>query len=88
MRRLRNTLAHAQPEVIEKKKEFVDKADGQKSKSIDGTAEWKKLCTPDVVLAAYQDHSRVWKKMYQKSGIDVMDLTSSADLTSDNWKEI
>jgi hypothetical protein len=80
MRRLRNTLAHAQPEVIEKKKEFVDKAD-QKGKTIDVIAEWKKLCTPDVVLAAYDDHSEVWKDMYQKSGIDVMDLMPSADLT-------
>lgn len=87
MRRLRNTLAHAQPEVIDKKKEFVDKADGQKGMTIDAIAEWKKLCTPDIVLAAYDDQSEVWKDMYQKSGIDVMDLMPSADLTVTTGKK-
>ena len=62
-------------------KEFVDKADGQKGKELDMTADWQKLCTPDMIINAYDDHSEVWKDMYKKSGIDVMDLTTQGQLT-------
>lgn len=53
MRRLRNALAHGKPVMSETKKEFVDKADGQKGKTIDMTADWQKLCTPEMIINAF-----------------------------------
>jgi hypothetical protein len=78
MKRLRNFLAHGKPEQVETTMTFIDKADGQKGKAIDMTAEWQQLCTPEMITNAYDDHSEVWKDMYQRSGINVMDLTPNA----------
>jgi hypothetical protein len=81
MKRLRNTLAHGKPEKTEKKRQFVDKADGQKGKDLDMTADWQKLCTPDMIINANDDLSDVWKDMYQKSGIEIMTLMPQGQLT-------
>ena len=87
MRRLRNALAHGKPQMSETKKEFVDKADGQKSKTIDMTADWQKLCTPDMIINAYEDHDLVWKDVYKKSGIDIMEITQGGTLTVTTGKK-
>jgi hypothetical protein len=81
MRKLRNTLAHGKPEVTEKSKSIIDKADGQKGKTLDMSSDWQTLCTPDMIINAYDDHSEVWKEMYEKSGIDVMDLVTGGQGT-------
>jgi len=81
MKRLRNTLAHGKPEKTEKSKTFIDKADGQKGKEIDMTADWQKLCTPEMVTNAYDDLTEVWNDMVKKSGIDPLDLTTQGELT-------
>jgi len=47
-----------------------------KGKALDMTADWQKLCTPDMIINAHDDHSEVWKEMYKKSAIDVMDLVT------------
>jgi hypothetical protein len=61
MKGLRNTLAHGKPEKTEKSKTFIDKADGQKGKEIDMTADWQKLCTPAMITNAYDDLTEVSK---------------------------
>ena len=87
IRRLRNTLAHGQPEVVERKKSFIDKVDGQKGKTMNFTAEWQALCTPELIIKANDDLSDVWKEMYKKSGIDVMDLTTHGNATLTTGKK-
>lgn len=81
MKRLRNALAHGKPEKVAKSKDFVDKANGQKGKEIDMTADWQKLCTPDMVTHAYGDITEVWNDMQKTSGIDPMDLATQGELT-------
>lgn len=81
MKRLRNFLAHGKPETTDKKKEFIDKAEGNKGKELDMKAEWQTLCTPDMVINAYEDLTKVWDDMIEKSGIHPYDLTTKGELT-------
>ena len=47
MKKLRDTLAHGQPETDEVDKDLIDKAGGPKGKKIDLSGKWEKLCSPD-----------------------------------------
>ena len=79
MAKLRNTLAHGKPETVEVEKQFIDKADGLKGKKIDLSGQWEQLCSPDMIINAYDDLEEVWHEMIKKSGIDVMDLMTSGE---------
>ena len=45
------------------------------------TADWQKLCTPEMVTNTYDDLTEVWNDMVKKSGIDPLDLTTQGELT-------
>lgn len=79
MKRLRDTLAHGKPQSVEIDKAVVDKPDGPKGKKIDLSGDWERLCSPDMIVSAYDDLEIVWKEMYQKSGINIMELTTHGE---------
>jgi hypothetical protein len=68
MKKLRDTLAHGQPETVEVEKDVIEKADGPKGKKIDLSGKWEKLCSPDMIINAHDDLENVWKEMIDKSG--------------------
>jgi hypothetical protein len=79
MKRLRNTLAHGKPQTAAVEKEIVDKADGRKGKKIDLSGDWERLCSPEMIINAHDDLSQVWKMMIDKSGLDILDTTTSGE---------
>jgi hypothetical protein len=79
MKKLRDTLAHGQPETVEDEKDVIDNADGQKGKKIDLSGKWERLCSPDMIINAHDDLEEVWKQMIEKSCLDIMDISTSGE---------
>jgi hypothetical protein len=79
MKKLRDALAHGQPETVDVQKDVIDKADGAKGKKINLSGTWERLCSPDMIINAHDDLEKVWKEMIDKSGLDIMETTTSGE---------
>jgi len=71
MKELRNTFAHAKPQTFEMDEEVIAEVGELDGKRYDVGPKWEKDCTPEPILAAYDDLGEVWSVMLNASGITV-----------------
>jgi hypothetical protein len=79
MKTLRDTLAHGTPKTVEVEKEVIDTADGRAGKKLTLSADWEKLCTPEMIARANEDLEKVFKEMLKASGLNALDTTTSGE---------
>lgn len=71
MKELRDVFAHAKPQTFEMDKIVEAEIGELDGKRYDIGPEWEKTCTPDIVLAAYEDLEAAWRVMFENSGLTV-----------------
>lgn len=73
MKDLRDIFAHGKPQTFELDKVVEAEVGELDGKRYDLRPEWEKLCTPDIVLTAYEDLEASWRVMFEASGIEIFD---------------
>jgi hypothetical protein len=79
--KIRNWLAHGK--TIEKTitRKVIQGVETVTARKIDLSGDWRKLCTPVIVLRAHDDLDGIFKQMLEASGIALMDTLSQGDGT-------
>jgi hypothetical protein len=76
---IRNALAHGVPVAGAMEDEVINKAEKITARKIDLTSKWQDLCTPPLVLRAYDDLDAIFKEMLTASGLSIMDTITQGE---------
>ena len=74
----RDTIAHGKPHEIEEEKELVLTEEELNRRNI-LKAEWESSLTEDFLRRSYDDLEAIWKQLFEKSGLNVLDTVTSGE---------
>jgi hypothetical protein len=77
--KIRNWLAHGKPVEKESTIQVIKGVEKVVSRKIDLSGDWKKFCTPTIVVRAHDDLDIIFKEMLDASGIAIIDTLSSGE---------
>jgi hypothetical protein len=77
----RDTIAHGKPHVINEEKELVLTEEELNKRNI-LKAEWERNLTGDFLRRAYDDLERIWKDLFKKSGLNILETVTSGESTT------
>lgn len=74
----RDTIAHGKPHEIKEEKEQVLTEEELEKRNI-LKAEWESCLTEDFLRRAYDDLEKIWKDLFGKSGLNILDTVTSGE---------
>jgi hypothetical protein len=77
--KIRNWLAHGKPVEKEVTKQVIKGVEKVTARKIDLSGDWKRLCTPIIVVRAHDDLDALFKELLQASGIALIETLSQGD---------
>lgn len=81
IKNFRDTVAHGKPYEIEEEKELVlTKEELEQRQML--KAEWEGCLTAEFLRQAYDDLEQLWRTLFEKSGLNILDTVTSGNSTT------